>query len=174
MATHARGDQETIVPDQVTPPGTEVDVTSNEAVEPDAFGKWIIDQQSQGTDPDVDPYQQIIEQVLAAETPDDVLTPVVAIAAKDLVGINLLLHDVNLNKSEFDVGSPFYASCHVVRQDTGETIVVNCGHKKVLAQLIKLDQFAQYPYQVKFIEQGRSKQSGSPMLALAKWEFVGG
>lgn len=167
----ARQDQEAmaIEPTAVDQPTGEVAIPADTPSEPDGFDKWLTDEKSREGEPDVSPHQRIIEQVLNASSPDEVLTPVEAESAKDMVGIPLILHGFDLNESEFDAGSPFYASMKCVNYTTGEPTVVNCGHKKMIAQLIKLGQFGQFPYNVMVKEQGRSKVSGSPMLALVKW-----
>lgn len=158
------------LPDMVTDDAVSGQVMpSNEPAEPDKFGQWLTDSGAIERDPDLDPYQRIIDQVLSAATPDDVLTPIEAYKARDMVDVQLVLHGFEMNESSFDVGSPFYASMHVTRADTGEIMVVNCGHKKMIAQLIRLQQLGGYPFNVKVIEQGRSKITGDSMLALAKW-----
>ncbi len=110
---------------------------------------------------------RIIRQVLSAESPAAVLTPTDVVQARDIVEEPLMLVGIDLSESEFDAGSPFYANMAVIRTP-GVSAVVNCGHKKVLAQLIKLQEFNEYPYRVKFIVRGQSKQ-GTPMLELAEW-----
>jgi hypothetical protein len=146
-----------------------------------------------------DSYMRIIRQVLSATTPDDVLTPIEAVKARDLVGHALIAEGFEFNQSEFDVGSPFFASIkcvyvgllppqilEVLRIDnpsppteavpdvptltSGESVVVNCGHKKVLAQLVQLARLNAFPRNVVFATRGRSKVSGSAMLTLLKWE----
>lgn len=131
---------------------------------------WLKTSKEVETDPDDGAYERIIAQVLAADSPDVVLTPVEALQARDVVGVPLLLFGHELNESEFDVGSPFYASmqCAIAQDDT--PAIINCGHKKVIAQLVKLKQFDQYPYRVMFRERGTSKVGGTPMLELVKWE----
>lgn len=135
---------------------------------PSALDKFLFDASNQGGDVERDPMESIIRQVLSAESPAAVLTPTDVQQGADLVGIPLMLADFDLNKSEFDAGSPFFASMAVL--GPGSTpMVVNCGHKKVLAQLVKLREFDQFPYRVMFIARGQSKQ-GTPMLELTAWE----
>jgi hypothetical protein len=124
----------------------------------------------ESSDPDA-AHRRIIDQVLSASTPDAVLTPVDAIDGAQVLGVPLLLFSWAMNKSEFDAGSPFYASmqCADLRTDPASPVVVNCGHKRVLAQLVKLQEFDQYPYQVMFRTRGQSRH-GTPMLELVKWE----
>lgn len=121
-------------------------------------------------DPDEGGYARIIAQVLSATSPDVVLTPVEAMQARDLTGVPLVLYDFDLTQSEFDVGSPFYANLKCAIAQDGTPAVINCGHKKVIAQLVKLKEFDQFPYNVMFRERGVSKVGGTPMLELVKWE----
>src|SRR6266568_2505166 len=140
------------------------------------FDRFLKDRQSEGADPERDPYEAIIQQVMNADSPDAVLTPVEALQGRDLLDEPLILLGFELNKSEYDVGSPFYASMQCLRPPDGERVIVNCGHKKVMAQLVKLEEFHQnpnvdagYPYQVMFRTRGVSKVGGTPMLELTKW-----
>ena len=144
--------------------GTVVVPSKDESV----LDKYLRSETSMDTDGPGGGYEAIIRQVLAAESPDAVLTPVEAEQARDYVGINLLLHGYELNQSDFDAGSPWYASLQVEHPDSGERKVLNCGHRKVMAQLVKLRQFDQWPYKVMIMERGRSAQ-GTPMLELRKW-----
>jgi len=116
-----------------------------------------------------DPMQRIVQQVLDADSVDAVLTPVDVMQARDIVGVPFILQEFDLNQSEYDVGSPFYASMVCVMPPGDDVRIVNCGHKKVLAQLVKLRQFGALPIPVKFIERGRSQQ-GTAMLELSKWD----
>jgi hypothetical protein len=130
--------------------------------------EWLLQGGEGGELAEDDPYKRIIQQILSAESPDIVLTPVEPVQASQVVGHHLELFGHSLNKSEYDVGSPFYASMEVKNHTTAESQVVNCGHKAVIAQLIKLEQFGDYPYHVTFAEKGRSAQ-GTAMLRLVKW-----
>lgn len=142
---------------------------------PSKLDALLHDAKAPDGDAEVDPYEAIIQQVLNADSPTAVLTPIDVLQGRDLIDEPLLLMDFSLNESEYDTGSPLYASMAVIRPDEGPT-VVNCGHKKVLAQLVKLKQFADgpneewcFPYRVKFITRGESKQ-GTPLLQLAMWK----
>lgn len=132
-----------------------------------ALNQFLADKSNQGGDPNSDPMDGIIQQVLKADSPAAVLTPTEVLQAVQLTDVPIILVGWSLAQSEYDAGSPFYANLAVITPD-GEPNVVNCGHKKVLAQLIKLEEFNEYPYKVMFITRGSSKQ-GTPMLELTEW-----
>ena len=133
-----------------------------------ALERILMENKGEWTDPERDPMDSIIEQVLRADSPAAVLTPVDALQARDYVGVPLMLLGWQPNESDYDAGSPVYASLAVLMPG-GEPNVMNCGHKKVLAQLVKLNEFNQYPYKVKFITRGVSRQN-TPMLELTEWK----
>jgi len=140
------------------------------------FDAFIRDKAAQDEYEGADPYEAILQQVLKAETPDAVLTPTDVQQGSDLIDIPLALIGFRLNESEYDVGSPFYATMEVIHAATMEGMIVNTGHKKVLAQLIRLQQLADgpneafaFPFNVMFIQRGMSKVN-TPMLELRKWE----
>jgi hypothetical protein len=132
-----------------------------------ALNQFLADKSNQGSDPNSDPMDGIIQQVMNADSPAAVLTPTEALQASQLVDVPIILVGWELAQSEYDAGSPFYANLAVITPDE-QPNVVNCGHKKVLAQLIKLEEFGEYPYKVMFITRGNSKQ-GTPMLELTEW-----
>jgi hypothetical protein len=120
-----------------------------------------------------DPYRRILDQILSAETPDSVLTPVEAKNANDYIGVPLLLFGFGLQESTYEAGTPFYAAleCRDVEKD--EPVVLTSGHRKILAQLVKLRQFvqqgqAEWPFKVMIRGRGLG-QGGSPLLELGKW-----
>jgi hypothetical protein len=158
--------------------GADVDVTSSADTPQSALvplsaaqlDDWMRQEQEANADPDGAAYARIIDQVLSATSPDIVLTPVEAVQAKDMVGVPLLLFGGTLNESEYDQGSPFYVTLETVVNEDQTPVVINCGHKKVIAQFVKLREFGQFPYQVMFRQRGVSKIGGTPMLELVKWE----
>ena len=151
--------------------GTVVSDITSEDGEPEydaALTAWLSGAGGEVSERTTDPMARIIQQVMDAETPDAVLTPVEVQQARDLVNVPLVIMDFELNKSEYDAGSPFYASMVCGMPPDGEPAVVNCGHRKVIAQLVRLKQLGGFPVSAKFIERGKSKQ-GTAMLELTKW-----
>ena len=134
------------------------------------FDNFLKNREAEKKDVDTDPYMAIIQQVLDAETPDAVLTPVDVLQARDLIGVNLVILGFGLNKSEYDAGSPFFATIDLIKGEGEDPIKVNCGHKKVIAQLVKLEELDAFPVAARFITRGVSRVGGTPMIELAKWE----
>ena len=128
--------------------------------------EYLRTQGEQETDPDGAAYERIIAQVLSATSAAVVLTPVEATQARDLVGVPFDYYGADFNKSEFDEGSPFYVSMRCIVAQDGTPLTVNCGHKKVIAQVVKLHEFGEYPYRVMFAQRGVSKKGNTPMLEL--------
>lgn len=153
-----------IVPDKTTG-------AAARANKPGGFDQFLTDKQARDGDPEVDPYERIIKQVLSAETADAVLTPVEVRQGRDIIGMPIIVLGFTLNESEYDAGSPFYASMDCLFPPDASPEVVNCGHKKVLAQLVRLQELDAFPAQVVFTTRGQSKQ-GTPMLELTKWPEV--
>jgi hypothetical protein len=87
-----------------------------------------------------DNYRAIIEQILNADTPEQILTPIDIMQPRDVVGRALRLFDVRWQVSEFEVGSPKYASIECQDLETGQPMVINCGQKPVMAQMLRLSQ----------------------------------
>lgn len=140
-------------------------------IRPSEFDEFLKNRESEKADTEQDPYEAIIKQVLNAETPDAVLTPTEVLQGRDLIGVPIVILGFVLNKSEFDVGSPFYATMDVVKSPDEPPVKVNCGHKKVIAQLVRLEQLGAFPIAAQFITRGVSKVGGTPMLELTKAEI---
>lgn len=110
-------------------------------------------------------YQSLIEQILSAETPDQILTPVEVKQPRDVVGEPLEIFDMRLQRSDYDVGSPLYASIEAKSVETGEPVVVNCGQKPVMAQLVRLKQLDSFPFRAFFRATGTNAH-GTTMYRL--------
>lgn len=111
-------------------------------------------------------YKSIIEQIFAAESMEEVLTPPEAISARDMVATPLIVESFDVNTSEYDVGSPYYASMKVKRADTGEALVVNTGNQRIMAQLIRLQQLESFPFECYIRQSKRPNRHGSFPLSL--------
>lgn len=155
-------------PDGVNPdtgeiePGTDVEVVTGQAMAPwearpgnVGLDEYLMNEGLYSEPSPDQAYRQIIDQILNAATPEDVLTPVDAISATDVIDRPFFLYGFDVNKSEYDVGSPFYASMHVRFMDEDSPAVVNSGNQALFAQLIRLSQFENgFPCTV-VIRQGR-------------------
>ena len=112
-----------------------------------------------------DSYKSIIDQILSAETPDQILTPVEVLQPRDVVGEPLEIFGTRKQKSEFDAGSPIYMSVEAQRIESGEPVVVNVGQKACMAQLVRLEQLGAFPVRAFFRETGRNAH-GTAMYRL--------
>jgi hypothetical protein len=120
----------------------ELDVQVSAGRKGDTGLSAYLQDESAYTEPDrTQAYRQIIDQILNADTPEDVLTPVEAVNASEHTERPFILYGFDVNQSEFDVGSPFYASMHVRFLDDDDPAVVNSGNQALMAQLIRLSQF---------------------------------
>jgi hypothetical protein len=155
----------TVVPDDPA----NIKDSAGAVVRKSEFDAFLANREAEKADTEQDPYEAIIKQVLNAESPDAVLTPTEVLQGRDLIDIPIVVLGFVLNKSEYDVGSPFYATMDVVTSPDAPPVKVNCGHKKVIAQLVRLEQLGAFPQAVRFITRGTSKVGGTPMLELTKW-----
>lgn len=110
-------------------------------------------------------YKALIEQILNAETPDQILTPVEVKQPRDVVGEPLEIFEVRLQRSEYEVGSPMYASIEAKLYGTGEPVVINCGQKPIMAQLVRLKQLDAFPFRAYFRQTGTNAH-GTAMYRL--------
>lgn len=158
-------------PGEVAIPDAIADMTGDERGSEFAsneLARFITEEQGETSDDPTATYRQIIDQILSADTPEDVLTPVEAVSARDLVGQEFMLEGFSVNKSEFDVGSPFYASMQCREAGSNARIVINCGDQKVLAQLVRLGQLGALPVPIRIGQAKRQNRFGNFPLRLER------
>lgn len=109
---------------------------------------------------------QIIQQVLDARTPEEVLAPIEAVHARDVLDQPMQLLGVRWLRSDYDVGTPFYAIMDVASIATGEKVAVTCGAQRVMAQLFRLAQLGAFPRNVILRQSTRPTSSGYYPLRL--------
>lgn len=116
----------------------------------------------------------IIDRVLSAETPEDVMEAANAqtTPAKDLIGVPLVLRGVRFMPSSIEGEGPsVFAVLDAVHADDGEAFTITTGARTVLAQVLKLDQLKAYPWgPVQFVEADTPTASGFYPMQLAKVE----
>lgn len=108
-----------------------------------------------------DAYREMVQEVLNASSIEEVLTPVDAVSAKEIVDQPMWLTGFDLRRSEFEVGSPYYGSMNMTDPETDEKLKVTIGWQRAIAQLIRLDQFNEYPYLVKITRARKANRFGS-------------
>lgn len=115
-------------------------------------------------------YEEIIAQIMMSATAEEVLTPYEAESLDNYQDRPLRIHTFDLNRSEFDVGSPYYATCRVETLDTGEKKILNTGHQALMAQLIRLQQLDAFPVECTVKAAKRANKYGNYPLRLQQLE----
>lgn len=152
-------------------PATEVAVVDDAAaaIEPNydtGIADWL-DQEREDTPTDeVATYRDIVQQILASRSVFDVLMPPDVLSARDCWGRDFALLDIRFNESEFDQGSPIYASMDVVWKDGEKRDVINCGHQRMVAQLLVLHKAGVFPLLCKIERSNKMNRFGSYMYWL--------
>lgn len=110
------------------------------------FMGWMVEKASGNDDDTYAVMAQIVAEILASESPAEVLTEKSVLHAKELVGVPLILHGFDIREGSFeDSLTGHYASMTVGRAGMPDTRIVTCGGIKVLAKLMKLDEFGEWP-----------------------------
>lgn len=79
--------------------------------------------------------RQIIMQLLAAQSDEELQNFGNATGWRELEGVPILLKGFRWRPSSFDEGGPLYVIVNGFRTDTGEAVVLTTGSANVLAQL---------------------------------------
>ena len=82
--------------------------------------------------------REIIMQLLAAETDEELQTFGGATGWRELLSVPVELRGFKWRKSDYSEGSPIYVIVQGFRTDTGEAVILTTGASNVLAQLSNL------------------------------------
>lgn len=103
----------------------------------------------------------IISEIMEAESAAEVLEERSALHARDIVNVPLLMHGFELRQGTYeDSQTGYYAAITVSRQGSDTTRIVTCGGMKVLAKLMMLDRFGEWPQLFYFTEKKTSNGYG--------------
>lgn len=80
--------------------------------------------------------KEIMAQLLAAESDEELDQVGTAVGLRDLLGVPLELHGFKWRPSSFEEGQRVFFVLSATRMDTGERIVATTGSGNVLAQLV--------------------------------------
>lgn len=102
----------------------------------------------------------IIAQVLAADSPDEVLADIEAMGLRQYLDKPFTLESVQFRRSEYEAGMPFYALIHGTDRATGEKILLTSGSQKVTAQLFRLATRGWLPREVMAKQSNKATRAG--------------
>lgn len=103
---------------------------------------------------------EILARILSSESADQVLAPLVPVAASAMVGFPIIVDAVRWMKSDFAEGAGMYALIDAVDQSTGEKRLITCGGMNVLAQLFALERLQAFPVHVKITRAAKATANG--------------
>jgi len=84
-----------------------------------------------------------------------------AIHARDAIGIPLLVHGFSLRAGDYEDSTiNHYAALECSREGSDETRIITCGGMKVLAKLMMLERFGEWPQIIVFTSKQTSKGYG--------------
>lgn len=109
--------------------------------------------------------REIVQQILDAETADEVLADTEVTHARDYLGIPFNVLGFNLHTSAYADGPGVFAAIDAASME-GEKLVLTCGAVNVIAQLYRLAELGQLPRQVMLIEKGTGKDGKRPPMKL--------
>lgn len=95
--------------------------------------------------------RQIVAQLLAAETDDELENFGNAVGWRELAGVPMEIHGFHWRPSSFEEGAPVYFVVSATRLDTGEPVTLTTGSMNVLAQLSNLARRNQIPGAVRIL-----------------------
>lgn len=94
----------------------------------------------------------IIGQVLAADSVDEVLGDITLPGLQDNLDRPFILHGGKVNRSDFEAGAPFYFVLDVEWLDTHTRGMVSTGAQTVIAQVMRLIELDAFPCTMKAVK----------------------
>jgi hypothetical protein len=82
--------------------------------------------------------REIMAQLLAAESDEELEAVGSAVGWRELVGVPMELHGFRWRPSSFEEGAPVFFVVNANRLDTGERVVLTTGSGNILAQLCNM------------------------------------
>lgn len=119
--------------------------------------------EAMGVDLDIDPgdmAEQITKRLLTAESLDDLLSPQEAEKADDWIGKAIEVHGGRWMRSDYDEGAPVYLLIDAVDVESGERVLITCGARNVMAQVMRMHQQGWLPAKVKITRARRASKAG--------------
>lgn len=110
------------------------------------FIQWQVDRASTTDEDQYALMASIISEIMEATSAAEVMEERSALHARDIVNVPLLMHGFELREGTYeDSQTGYYAAITVSRQGSETTRIVTCGGMKVLAKLMMLDRFGEWP-----------------------------
>lgn len=110
---------------------------------------------------------RIVEQVLQAETVEDIFRNDQTVALGELVGSRIMVRDVVPMASAIKESSPVYLLIDAVDVTTGEKMVLNTSAARAMAQLWRAKEVGALPVQLQVVEVGRAKDGLNAPIGLS-------
>lgn len=118
-------------------------------------------------DPEI-AWARIITQIFRADTVDDVLASIDATGLTALLDKPIKVLDIDFQRSDYEVGSPYYLVMKCINIATGENMMVTCGAKRIIAQAVKLKVMGALPVDIIARKSQRATKNGFFPLRLEK------
>lgn len=125
---------------------------------------WIGEKLAENNEDSMAGIESIVREYMHADTPTAVLSERLPVSGKDFRDRPILIHGFRLNESDFGEGegAPAYASMDVTIIATNERKVLNCGGWAILAQLMMLDNFGEWPQRAMIVGK-QNKNNRTPL-----------
>lgn len=125
------------------------------------FIDWQIERASTTDEDQYALMASIISEIMESANAEEVLQEKSALHARDITMVPLLMHGFELREGTYeDSQTGYYAAITVSRAGSDSTRVVTCGGMKVLAKLMMLDRFGEWPQLFYFTEKRTSNGYG--------------
>lgn len=113
-------------------------------------------------------HQSIIQDIMEAESLDDVLVMLEGQKLEEFEGRVIELQKVTVQDSDYEQGARVYFSLKGVDVETGQKFLINTGEQAVMAQCLKIEQLAGFPYRVRPMKASRPNNYGRYPFRLVK------
>ena len=131
----------------------------------DFISQYLANEADYDTPPAEAAHAAIIAEVMSKDTAEGVLAETEPIPLDQLVGHILTVHSFTMNESDYDQGPPIYATVRAHDETDEEPVLINIGHQRVMAQLMRLRDLDALPVRAQVKQASRPNRFGKYPLS---------
>jgi hypothetical protein len=130
--------------------------------------QWCADNVSVGDADTAAAMEDMIRQVLASATPDQVLAEQMSVPVENILGKTIEITGIRIGETDFVDGFPYYALVDCKYGNPVQNHVVTVGAFKVMAQLYALSRLNAWPQTVVFKKAEKATKAGFYPISLTR------
>lgn len=122
--------------------------------------QWVLEPDMMEQNDPEESARAILARILMSETADDVLKSRDVTHAQDILGEAIQVDSVTWQRSDHQQASSCYVVMHGKSLNDDRSMVITCGGRNVMMQLLKLDMIGAFPVKVRIEKSRKATANG--------------